>query len=296
MDEEATERLRAPVVADMPFGSYQASPAQALDTAAGQPFDLSSAPLFRAGLLRLGTDDAILLTVDEAGFIYPNYPGGPSMGADHPIAWFKEYDGGRSFYTNLGHRPESWADPRISEPQLPIYAALAFPDRAVAAVALARVTREDPAFLGVAEDTGLLPGVAALDDQRRRFGAADFPDWPTLRACWAERIREVAREVKQGAAAVGGAASTDATRAALVPYLARVSQEWSAERLPPAFAHALLEGLRQGALADQQQAKIGWQRRERHIGQSRWTFALRQPVRSPAGCRGGHVSGHGDPA
>ena len=42
-----------------------------------------------------------------------------------------------------------------------------------------------------------------------------------------------------------GGPAADATRAALVPYLARVSQEWSAERLPPAFAHALLEGLRQ---------------------------------------------------
>jgi hypothetical protein len=39
----------------------------------------------------------------------------------------------------------------------------------VAAVALARVTREDPAFLGVAEEAGLLPGVAALDEQRRRL-------------------------------------------------------------------------------------------------------------------------------
>jgi exodeoxyribonuclease-5 len=107
-----------------------------------------------------------------------------------------DYKSGRS------DRTRTWADARITEPQLPIYAALAFPDRAVAAVALARVTREDPAFLGVAEDAGLLPGVAALDDQRRRFSDADFPDWPTLRACWAERIREVAREVKQGAAAV----------------------------------------------------------------------------------------------
>lgn len=60
-------------------------------------------------------DNAILLTVDEAGFIYPNFPGGPSMGADHPIAWYKEYDGGRSFYTNLGHRPDSWRDPRFQE-------------------------------------------------------------------------------------------------------------------------------------------------------------------------------------
>ncbi len=58
-------------------------------------------------------DNSILLTVDEAGFIYPNFPAGPSMGADHPIAWHKEFDGGRVFYTNLGHRPESWDDPNF---------------------------------------------------------------------------------------------------------------------------------------------------------------------------------------
>lgn len=56
-------------------------------------------------------DHVVLLTVDEEGFIYPNTDGGPSMGADHPIAWYKEFEGGRSFYTNLGHRRETWADP-----------------------------------------------------------------------------------------------------------------------------------------------------------------------------------------
>jgi probable DNA repair protein len=107
-----------------------------------------------------------------------------------------DYKSGRS------DRSRSWADARIVEPQLPIYAALAFPDRAVAAVALARVTREAPAFLGVAENEGLLPDVKALDAQRRRFGAEDFPDWEALRACWATRLREIAREVKEGVAAV----------------------------------------------------------------------------------------------
>lgn len=58
-------------------------------------------------------DHHILLTVDEAGFTYANTDGGPSMGADHPVAWHKEFDGGRSFYTTLGHRPESWDDPRF---------------------------------------------------------------------------------------------------------------------------------------------------------------------------------------
>jgi exodeoxyribonuclease-5 len=107
-----------------------------------------------------------------------------------------DYKSGRS------DRSGSWGAERILEPQLPIYAALAFPDRAVAAVALARVTREEPAFLGVAAGEGLLPGVKGLDQQRRRYGEDDFPGWAALRACWAGRIREVAREVKDGVAAV----------------------------------------------------------------------------------------------
>jgi cytochrome c len=60
-------------------------------------------------------DNEILLTIDEAGFIYPNIPETPSMGADHPIAWAKEFDGGRSFYTNLGHSPETWSDSFFQE-------------------------------------------------------------------------------------------------------------------------------------------------------------------------------------
>ncbi len=97
---------------------------------------------------------------------------------------------------------DSWSDPRISEPQLPIYAALAFPDRAVAAVALARVTRDEPGFLGVAESDGLLPEVKSLAAQRKRYAEDEFPDWQTLRRLWAERITELAREVRAGVAAV----------------------------------------------------------------------------------------------
>jgi len=97
---------------------------------------------------------------------------------------------------------DSWAAPRIGEPQLPIYAALAFPDRAVAAVALARVTRDEPGFLGVAEDEGLLPGMKSLAAQRKRYAEDEFPDWQALRRLWAERITELAREVRDGVAAV----------------------------------------------------------------------------------------------
>ena len=72
----------------------------------------------------------------------------------------------------------------------------------MAAVALARVTPDKPAFLGVSEDDGLLPEVKPLDAQRRQYAEDDFPDWPTLRRLWAQRITEVAREVRDGAAAV----------------------------------------------------------------------------------------------
>lgn len=47
----------------------------------------------------------VLLTLDET-----TYEGGTN-GADHPIAWFREFDGGRMFYTGLGHTKEAFDDP-----------------------------------------------------------------------------------------------------------------------------------------------------------------------------------------
>lgn len=47
----------------------------------------------------------VLLRVDES-----SYTGG-TMGSDHPIAWCHELRDGRSFYTGLGHSPESYTDP-----------------------------------------------------------------------------------------------------------------------------------------------------------------------------------------
>lgn len=44
----------------------------------------------------------ILMVLDE-----DSYKGG-KMGKFHPIAWFQEFDGGRSFYTGLGHTDESY--------------------------------------------------------------------------------------------------------------------------------------------------------------------------------------------
>ena len=47
----------------------------------------------------------VLATVDET-----TYTGG-GMGADHPIAWCHDYEGGRSWYTGMGHTNESFKEP-----------------------------------------------------------------------------------------------------------------------------------------------------------------------------------------
>jgi len=49
----------------------------------------------------------VLLRIDESTFEpvreYFQTRGGKAMGEDHPIAWIREYDGGRFFYTEFGH-------------------------------------------------------------------------------------------------------------------------------------------------------------------------------------------------
>ena len=47
----------------------------------------------------------VLIKVDEA-----SYEGG-SMQNNHPISWYHEYDGGRAFYTAMGHTIESFSEP-----------------------------------------------------------------------------------------------------------------------------------------------------------------------------------------
>jgi len=49
----------------------------------------------------------VLIYIDENSYD----PGNGKMGAKHPMAWYHEYDGGRAFYTELGHTKESYTDP-----------------------------------------------------------------------------------------------------------------------------------------------------------------------------------------
>lgn len=53
---------------------------------------------------RLNKDVKVLLRIDES-----SYTGG-TLGTEHPMAWYHDYDGGRAFYTELGHTEESYKD------------------------------------------------------------------------------------------------------------------------------------------------------------------------------------------
>jgi type 1 glutamine amidotransferase len=49
----------------------------------------------------------ILISIDEKSYD----PGSGKMGAVHPMAWYHKYDGGRAFYTELGHTEASYTEP-----------------------------------------------------------------------------------------------------------------------------------------------------------------------------------------
>ncbi|MET3114225.1 cytochrome c [Pedobacter sp. CG_S7] len=54
---------------------------------------------------KISKDLNILITIDES-----SYKGGKN-GGNHPMAWYHDFEGGRSFYTELGHTDESFQEP-----------------------------------------------------------------------------------------------------------------------------------------------------------------------------------------
>jgi exodeoxyribonuclease-5 len=113
---------------------------------------------------------------------------------------------------------KNWAEQRITEPQLPIYAALVNED--VAAVVFAKVLLDKPVFTGVADEKDILPGVQGIgDDKQKIFDPAQFPDWIAVITHWRERLHAVAREVKQGRAGIVFANARDLQYCEVLPLL-----------------------------------------------------------------------------
>jgi len=53
----------------------------------------------------INPDTHVLIKIDET-----SYEGGKN-GDNHPMCWYHDFEGGRAFYTEMGHTKESYADP-----------------------------------------------------------------------------------------------------------------------------------------------------------------------------------------
>tara|TARA_R110002049_G_scaffold263561_2_gene439757 strand:+ start:5505 stop:6233 length:729 start_codon:yes stop_codon:yes gene_type:complete len=57
----------------------------------------------------INPDINVVIEIDER-----SYEGGEN-GAHHPISWYHDYDGGRAFYTEMGHTDETFKNPKFLE-------------------------------------------------------------------------------------------------------------------------------------------------------------------------------------
>ncbi len=124
----------------------------------------------------------------------------------------------------------SWAQARISEPQLPVYAALALSGEEVAAVCFAQVRAEEQKFVGVTAEAGLLSGVKGLEEARRLFPERQFPGWQALLEHWRASIVAVAEEIRVGEAAVRFADEADLAWCEVKPLLRLPERQLQLER------------------------------------------------------------------
>lgn len=100
---------------------------------------------------------------------------------------------------------KEWDGERIAEPQLPVYATHV--EGHPAAVSFARVRADDCAFVGLGAEAGLVDGVKAA------------PDWLATLEQWHAAIAAVAREVREGHAAVSFAREEDLKYCEVLPLL-----------------------------------------------------------------------------
>ena len=101
-----------------------------------------------------------------------------------------------------------WTDPRIVQPQVPLYCIAS--EDAVAAGVLARLRTEGCGFTGLTRDADILPGVAAFP------GTQDIADWSNLQQHWRSALGALAGEVRAGRAE----ATPSAQACRLCPYAA----------------------------------------------------------------------------
>ena len=135
----------------------------------------------------------------------------------------------------------NWAEARITEPQLPIYAAFVLTDNngsasavqgKIAAVCFAQVRIDRNCFTGIVRDNDLLQGAAVLNDTKGRkiFSEENFPDWASVLMHWKHSIESIARELKSGEAAIRFADEKQLVYCEVLPLLRLPERQLQYER------------------------------------------------------------------
>lgn len=133
---------------------------------------------------------------------------------------------------------KSWADTRIAEPQLPIYAVLALQGQEVAAVCFAKVRSDETKFAGLAAEAGLLPKVWDITEKRSNKVFNDFADWATLLDHWQASLKAIAAEIKAGEASVLVNKESDFVYCDVLPLLRLAERSVQFERAQAAMTEA----------------------------------------------------------
>ena len=135
---------------------------------------------------------------------------------------------------------KSWADARIAEPQLPIYAVLALQGQEVAAVCFAKVRSDETRFAGLAAEAGLLPKVCDITEKRSNKVFNDFADWAALLDHWQTSLKAIAAEIKAGEASVLVNKESDLVYCDVLPLLRLAERSVQFERAQAAITEASL--------------------------------------------------------
>ena len=104
------------------------------------------------------------------------------------------------YKTGTNNRVNTWADQRISNPQLPLYV---LSDEQIAAASFAQVATNQCQFVGIASDEQTLPRVSTGQKASvHRDNGEPLTQWPQWRAHWQASLDNIASEVRQGVATV----------------------------------------------------------------------------------------------
>ncbi|PPC87977.1 MAG: hypothetical protein CTY37_02280 [Methylotenera sp.] len=95
----------------------------------------------------------------------------------------------------------SWADARITKPQLPLYASLVLKDEQVVAACFAKVDLLEPQFSGVAANNAL-HDIKPFDALKGNSAFKDFESFEALTLHWQQSLTAIAQEIKAGVANV----------------------------------------------------------------------------------------------